>query len=142
MLGEKQLVWIEALKSGNYEQGKECLCSVNDDSKNYCCLGVGCEILGYESQIVERGGRFVLSFHDEYEISEKFATEIGLWTADGRPVFADFQQADNFKVQVQQLGIKDYSQLSLAAFNDGDMSFANIAKLLEEFPRIFFKSIK
>lgn len=33
--------WLTALRSGDYVQGKGCLCRVEEDgSKTYCCLGV------------------------------------------------------------------------------------------------------
>ena len=38
-------LWIAALRSGKYEQGKYRL-RVND---KFCCLGVACDILGIES---------------------------------------------------------------------------------------------
>src|SRR4051812_18230243 len=39
--------WIDALESGDYEQGRSLLAIVADDGKRkYCCLGVLCEVLG------------------------------------------------------------------------------------------------
>lgn len=35
--------WVEALRSGDYKQGKGALRDING---NYCCLGVACEISG------------------------------------------------------------------------------------------------
>ena len=37
--------WIEALRSGEYEQG---ICSLRKDNK-YCCLGVLCDLYGKEN---------------------------------------------------------------------------------------------
>lgn len=34
--------WIDALRSGDYKQGRGALCS---DKNKYCCLGVACELL-------------------------------------------------------------------------------------------------
>ena len=41
--------WVAALRSGEYEQGYEYLKTVepNGDTK-YCCLGVLCQLQGYE----------------------------------------------------------------------------------------------
>lgn len=33
--------WVQALRYGNYKQGRDLLCDKND---NYCCLGVLCDI--------------------------------------------------------------------------------------------------
>ncbi len=40
-------LWINALRSGKYRQGKEVLCQLNPSGNDkYCCLGVAAEILG------------------------------------------------------------------------------------------------
>jgi hypothetical protein len=42
-------LWLEALTSGRYKQGRESLCQVNTDgSKSYCCLGVLCDLYNKE----------------------------------------------------------------------------------------------
>lgn len=38
--------WVEALRSGNYKQGKGYLQVVDEFSVSYCCLGVACDISG------------------------------------------------------------------------------------------------
>lgn len=38
---QRIIKWIEALRSGEYEQGKGCLC----DGYRYCCLGVATHIV-------------------------------------------------------------------------------------------------
>lgn len=42
---EVKQLWVEALRSGKYEQGKYCLRTAEG---KYCCLGVLCEISGKE----------------------------------------------------------------------------------------------
>jgi len=38
-------LWLDALTSGRYRQGRNSLCQVNKDgSKSYCCLGVLCDL--------------------------------------------------------------------------------------------------
>jgi hypothetical protein len=41
-------LWVDALRSGEYEQGKNYLLSP-DGKQRYCCLGVACEISGVGS---------------------------------------------------------------------------------------------
>lgn len=36
--------WVEALRSGKFKQGKHRLANETPDGRNYCCLGVLCEI--------------------------------------------------------------------------------------------------
>ena len=48
--------WIKALRSGDYEQGTQCLAAFKLDSSEvieFCCLGVLCE-LAVKAGIVER----------------------------------------------------------------------------------------
>jgi hypothetical protein len=40
--------WVDALRSGEYEQGKMCLCNKYN---KYCCLGVACEIV-YKNGVI------------------------------------------------------------------------------------------
>jgi len=37
--------WVEALRSGKYEQGTGTLCKQADDDVKYCCLGVLCDLV-------------------------------------------------------------------------------------------------
>jgi hypothetical protein len=38
-------MWVQALRSGEYKQGRTALCRVYEDgSKTYCCLGVLCDL--------------------------------------------------------------------------------------------------
>jgi hypothetical protein len=39
--------WIEALRSGEYEQGQECLHNHNENT--FCCLGVLCDLHAKET---------------------------------------------------------------------------------------------
>ena len=52
--------WIEALRSGKYKQGKNRLHRAEDNS--YCCLGVLCEVAGFEKResTDERGNAYKL----------------------------------------------------------------------------------
>ena len=45
LTSKQKKAWVDALRSGKYEQGKEIL---KRDGK-YCCLGVLCDILCYDS---------------------------------------------------------------------------------------------
>lgn len=45
--------WIEALRSGDYDQGKGALYAVTDEGAKYCCLGVLQEVAYGEDHWVE-----------------------------------------------------------------------------------------
>lgn len=36
--------WVEALRSGEYQQGKGRLRRIDDGEVSHCCLGVGCDL--------------------------------------------------------------------------------------------------
>jgi hypothetical protein len=38
--------WVDALRSGEYKQTKECLRYNYEEGPRYCCLGVACDISG------------------------------------------------------------------------------------------------
>ena len=42
---EKLKLWLDALRSGEYQQGKGHLANIDEErSESYCCLGVACEV--------------------------------------------------------------------------------------------------
>lgn len=96
--------WINALRSGEYAQTKECL----QNSDGYCCLGVACEVLIPKGlQYVEEEGFLIGDFPDDQKYSPKWLTEIN----------------DDFSHKTSQ---------ELAQLNDVDhMSFDEIADCLE-----------
>jgi hypothetical protein len=50
--------WVEALRSGNFKQGKRCLHMSDDDGDKYCCLGVACEVRGFKAALEENWGSY------------------------------------------------------------------------------------
>ena len=49
---ENQKLWVEALRSGKYLQGKERLVQKDGPNITYCCLGVACKL--YEEATKEQ----------------------------------------------------------------------------------------
>lgn len=48
-VAENRATWVEALRSGKYQQGQGCLKKdLSDGTTRYCCIGVACEIFGIE----------------------------------------------------------------------------------------------
>jgi hypothetical protein len=46
--------WVEALRSGKYNQGQGFLCRIDANGNKYhCCLGVLCEILGVKGEKID-----------------------------------------------------------------------------------------
>lgn len=101
-----QNMWIEALRSGKYKQGRRRL--FGDDA--YCCLGVACELLGIPKK-QDSVGAWVFGDGMYGVISSDVAKQLGLHdefgTARVRP------------------------NPGLMTMNDEGVSFAAIADLLE-----------
>jgi hypothetical protein len=62
MKAELKSKWVEALRSGNYEQGRGLLRAEDQ----YCCLGVLCEVAGIECTLSESDG--VYAFDGESQL--------------------------------------------------------------------------
>lgn len=109
--------WVEALRSGEYKQGKDFL-RVND---TFCCLGVLCDLVGkeqgalwdYENTI--NGDRLGM-FDGIKEFLPMSVMEVVGLTDDSPSV---------------PTGIEDRED-TLATFNDRGTSFLEIADLIEK----------
>lgn len=113
-------LWIEELRSGNYEQGTGALKnSVNE----YCCLGVLCEIYKaqtgkgkWEESEWSSTINFVAAFDDLH--SEVLPTAVIDWSGleDANPTITQGSECE-----------------TLAEYNDQDNSFDEIADLIEKY---------
>lgn len=77
---EIKLKWIEALRSGNYKQGRG---QLRNHRNEYCCLGVLCDIHAQET-----GRKWSKNNYDgEYS---KLNTEVAIWAGleDANPIIA------------------------------------------------------
>jgi len=115
-------LWIEALRSGLYEQGTGFLRDIND---NYCCLGVACEVAiknGLQLEVVNNSKQY--SYYNYTEYTPQVVMDyFGLTTKSGKYVQVNHEKHD-----------------SLAENNDMDnMSFAEIADIIENEPEGLFK---
>ena len=118
--------WIEALRSGQYEQGKYCLRDKND---RFCCLGVLCDIsdLGEWEDLLPDNSisrdYIIEETNDAAMLPERVRDAAGLFTCDGT---------------VRSMKGRDIlGSLSLAAANDQGKTFEKIADMLETYPDLF-----
>jgi len=82
ILSEEQEKWLAALESGKYAQTKHYL----HDDAGYCCLGVACEVLGYEW--VEGNEKwFRIKGLNSYEVlPDEICKRLGLRDASGSAI--------------------------------------------------------
>lgn len=105
--------WLEALRSGNYEQGKARLWTAGSNS--YCCLGVLSKIQG---RLTDNG----------FDGSNCYTL------ADSNPRYPELRSNGGLPKEVYfktDLEGTDEHYTSLADLNDSGMSFKEIAELLE-----------
>ena len=85
-MNENAKLWVEALRSGEYEQGRGALCTIDEPKKN-CCLGVACElyIRAYpgDLKITEGVGNRIDYDGHSAVLPEKVVAWLGLCTASG-----------------------------------------------------------
>lgn len=105
-------LWIEALRSGEYRQGKKALVNLDLDGKimNYCCLGVACDVINKNRKSqVEFIGKTYLPTP---------ATKVFGIREDGEFIEPITLNGKNFE--------------SLAQMNDSGVRFKTIARIIEE----------
>jgi len=101
MNAEIKARWVEALRSGKYQQGRAALRSLEE---RFCCLGVLCDLYSPSEWTTNGSTRY---FH-----RESLSAFIG----------ADFRT---------QMGLSDAEAWRLARMNDDGKSFADIADYIE-----------
>lgn len=107
-------LWIKALQSGKYEQGRNWL----RDGNEYCCLGVLCDLWSKE-----KGVSWDEPLGTQYsflEVQDYLPVEVMRWAG---------LSSNNPEVNPE---VKDYEYASLADMNDTFASFSEIAEVIEE----------
>ena len=126
--------WLEALRSGKYKQGRNVLCSVNENGdRTYCCLGVLSEIAvqeGFAQSVVEDNAiRYDCELKNGSDLGEKFTLTRRLadWAGLER-----INPPININGEVNEDGDVLCYTMSLAELNDAGRSFNEIAQLIED----------
>lgn len=109
-LTPEQQEWIDALRSGTYQQGRDRMASVDADGvTRYCCLGVACDL-------AVKAGEPIEVTHD----------------SDGAIAFDGASATDVLPTRVaRRLNMWLGGGRELALLNDRGVSFAQIADYIE-----------
>ena len=113
--------WLAELRSGKYKQGSNKLCKITDGVAKHCCLGVLCT-LQHRPQVFHT---YVVDFDDR---AEALAYANPLYThlnATGR--FPELVTVTAFQEDASHEGLT-----SLAQCNDAELSFEQIADIIEK----------
>ena len=104
--------WIKALESGEYKQGHGRLVTDRGDYKEYCCLGVACDVAKEKGIIKTRR-----TYQDRGYLTSKIAQFMGI------------TQRGEFRKPIR-VGNKFF--YNLAQLNDNFVSFKRIAKIIRK----------
>lgn len=109
--------WLTHLKSGMYEKGRNSLL----DNRQYCCLGVLCEVIGFEKKpkfFNERVFNFFSGMESDSSYLPIYINGVG-----NRGVF------QGFKIDTDR-----YADISsLAELNDNTESFKEVIEVIEKY---------
>ena len=117
MKKEVQIAWVEALRSGKFEQTRETLCQIDQEgNKSFCCLGVLCTL-------AEEAG---------VTLGQKFEhTSLGtILTWDGVEKVLPISVLDWSGLR-SPTGKRGEIETSLAMLNDEGSSFKSLASIIE-----------
>lgn len=112
-------LWVAALRSGTYLQGRNFLRRDYGGNSYYCCLGVLCEVLSVKSIAmggdIDREQKFAYGDEEtKYYLPKTMVERAGLLTSKGNIVTIDSVVLD------------------LASHNDEGKTFTQIADAIEE----------
>ena len=86
--------WIAALRSGEYKQGKEELCRVNENKvETYCCLGVAARVAGHRVSKIKR--RTLLFKEDNWRVPDVIKGDQSKTAHDYNPVVSKLTEMND-----------------------------------------------
>ena len=119
-LGPLQLQWLEALESGKYIQGRDCLVTTGG---KFCCLGVACDLFaGVKAFPVQNNIHGKMAYIGETNYLPPIViNKLCFFSSDG----------------AQDKSLVNKSK-SIAQMNDEGMTFKEIAAVIRKNPERFF----
>lgn len=112
-------LWVTALLSDEYKQGRKRLTGIKDGVETNCCLGVLCKVaiaqgldIGVRTMVY--GDEQFIDYDSEGSVTPKSVMDWAGMT-EGNPVVDD----------------EKYGRNSLAEFNDDGKTFVEIAEIIE-----------
>lgn len=114
--------WLEALTSGNYKQGKNCL----NNGNKFCCLGVLSDLYAKKHNIEWEKEKYENDklFNEDSVLPSKVKQWAGLSRKNPRVILTD--------KATKKLGYENGGKEDLATLNDEGCSFKVIAECIEK----------
>lgn len=123
MNAEIKKQWVEALRSGDYEQAESVLRDTSDEGVSFCCLGVLCDLHSKATSTPWREGDVYLG------VDSLLPVPVADWagfTGEERSGGLALDQVD------VRVSTDDGEFTTLAEENDGGAGFDYIADMIEE----------
>lgn len=122
--------WVAALRSGEYKQGTGAMCAYD----NYCCLGVLCEVVGFEKRkapATRRSGFPIAHLKRcDYDVTEVYEYKMPALDCDAlMDPWNGYSIQDLYFDKI--IGKTTLSPHYLATLNDRGMPFVEIADYIE-----------
>jgi hypothetical protein len=124
---EAKRLWVEALRSGEYAQGRNYLAEMWAGNWRYCCLGVLCEVAteqGVPVTVVTRPGSQLKTYSENSTIPPTSVAQWA-WAEETRYPALRIPHVDEDGV----MAFRDFTELN----DDMGLSFEQIADLIEEY---------
>jgi hypothetical protein len=112
MQEDMKVLWVAALRSGEYPQGRKRL----REETRFCCLGVLCDLY--------------TNAHADFTWQKRYGQRLGDYTFVDAT--ADYDRFPPHSVYDRWAGLSAGAMGKLAHLNDGGASFAEIAHWIEE----------
>jgi len=134
-------LWVEALRSNSYLQGRDRLRALTAESDRFCCLGVLCDLyrkskdntdnLQWESNSNPEGA---MSFD---RVTGSLPPIVAIWAGSNSINMSVYKPAlrDEYKKKFGKtcgINLNDFGFTSLAELNDFGFTFKEIAEIIEE----------
>lgn len=138
MKPEVKEAWLNALRSGEYEQGEGALHKIEEDGPDtFCCLGVLCE-LAFKAGAVERfetdtyaGANYAYGYDTRYPSDAMPPQEVVDWAFEGPAGAASDTYLAHLGTREVE-GDEVYNNVWLPSLNDYKrLSFQSIARVIE-----------
>lgn len=129
-MNENAKKWVEALESGEYQQGEGYLTQIEDGKEFHCCLGVACQLYlrAGGALDVQRGAEYTSYNGQSGSLPTSVTNWLGLKTDLG-----DFGQRIKLDTDAGEAD-------DLTGLNDGGWNFSEIADFIRSEPEGLFES--
>lgn len=137
MKPEIKKLWIDALLSGEYQQGTGFLCQMTENGPEFCCLGVLTDLAiksGVDLSITTRDerGSDVVVYGSSFET---LPSEVMEWSGIGNPngAWTYYVQHKPETFEGELIDDVEIIEESLVDRNDSGSTFEELARDIEEF---------